>query len=61
MGGALEGVGQRKRGRATELEGQGGPRLGWALNALKTKPSSHRSVLSGGVTRSGWILRNREE
>ena len=61
MEGALECAGQRKRGRATELEGEGGPRLGWALNALKTKQSSHQRVLSGGVTRSGWLLRNREE
>ena len=57
-------MGKRKRWRATELGGEGGPRLGQVLNALKTKQSSHQRVLNWEVTGSGgfWgIIRSDSE
>lgn len=53
-------MGQRKRRRrATELEGKGGPRLGWVLKAMKARQRNHQRFLSREVTRSGWFLPKR--
>lgn len=46
-------MGKRERRRATELGGEGGPRLGQVLSALKMKQSSHQRVSNWGVTGSG--------
>lgn len=56
--------GEEEEVEGNRADGEGGPRLGQVLSALKTKQSSHQRVLNWEVTGSGgfWgIIRSDSE